>query len=279
MSGAPTVIAPLEQAMFDALEGDGRAARIFFERLLEGRFFVPERHQERALSDAPPYPNDLLNILGIKAPGRVIVPIFTRSELIESWCGVALHHRTLGFGDLLAIIPDGWWVCLNPGAEVEKELSPWELGLLKSGAQVIDELIEEFNSDNTTPTVQIRALESGEYEDLRRGLVAYGEGEPEIARLLLLREEGGESRTPTVLIGVECFSSERKVLDRIKAQVEAEAARGLIGGDGGRVWVGGKETNNFALTLFSRAEPLFLRSNQVKPSLWGKMKGIFGGGA
>lgn len=261
--------------MFEALEGDSRAARTFFECLLGARFFVPERHQERPLSDAPPYPNDLLNILGIKAPGRVIVPIFTRSELIEGWCGVALHYRTLGFSELLSIVPDEWWVCLNPGAEVEKEISPWELGLLKGGPQVIDELIAEFESDNTAPTVQIRAPGETEYGELRRGLLDFSSAEGEVSKIYLLREEGGEHREPTVLIGVECFSSERTVLDRIKGLVEAEAARGLIGSESARVLVGGTETNNFALTLFSKAEPIFKREAPLRGGLWGKLKSVF----
>ncbi len=261
--------------MFEALEGDSRAVRTFFECLLGARFLVPERHQDRPLSDTPPYPNDLLNILGIKAPGRVIVPIFTRGELIEGWCGVALRHRTMGFAELLAIMPDEWWLCLNPGAEVEKEISPWELGLLKSGPQVIDELIAEFESENSAPTVQIRAPGDTEYGELRRGLLDYAAGEPQVARLFLLREEGGEHREPIVLVGVECFSSERPVLDRIKGTVEAEAARGLIGGEAARILVGGKETNNFALTLFRNAEPLFTREAPATPGLWGKLRSVF----
>ncbi|MFM1847376.1 MAG: SseB protein N-terminal domain [Pseudomonadota bacterium] len=277
MTAATPVLTELERAMFDALEGDGRAARLFFERLLESKFFVPERHQDRVLSDSPVYPNDLLNVLGIKAPGRVIVPVFTRSELIEAWCGVSLRHRTIGFPELLKILPDEWWVCLNPGAEVEKEISPWELGLLKGGTGVIDELIEEFNAENAAPTVQIRAPKEGEYGELQRGLSNVAENEKEIARLFILREDGGESRAPIVLIGVECFSSERRVLDRIKGEIEAEAARGLIGGDSARVLVGGKETNNFALTLFSRAEPFFAREAPAPRGLWGKLKGFLPG--
>lgn len=265
--------------MFEALEGDSRAARTFFECLLGARFFVPERHQDRPLSDAPPYPNDFLNILGIKAPGRVIVPIFTRSELIESWCGVTLRFRTIGFAELMAIVPDDWWVCLNPGAEVEKELSPWELGLLKGGPQVIDELVSEFESENVAPTVQIRAPNDTEYGELRRGLLEYAATEPEVAKIFILREEGGEHREPIVLVGVECFSSDRRTLDRVKELVEAEVARGLIGSDPARVMVGGKETNNFALTLFSKAEPIFTRGAPATSArkglgLWAKLQGI-----
>ena len=136
-------------------------------------------------------------------------------------------------------------------------------------------MLVEFESENSAPTVQIRAPGDTEYGELRRGLLDYAAGEPQVARLFLLREEGGEHREPIVLVGVECFSSERPVLDRIKGTVEAEAARGLIGGEAARILVGGKETNNFALTLFRNAEPLFTREAPATPGLWGKLRSVF----
>ena len=231
MDATDRVNAALERALEEALDGETRAQRGFFELLLGSSVVVPERNQPRPLSDAPQYPNDLLNILGVQHVDRVVVPVFTEADIIERWCGNQLRYRRLRFGDVLATIPDDWWICVNPGGDVEKELSPWELGVLRGGVEGIDEILEDLTADILDPTVRIRAPKEGEYVELKRLLVEFGERTAEVARIFLLREEGGDGRGAVVLIGVEGFSSVAGDLERLKSDTEAVAGRGLIGGD------------------------------------------------
>jgi hypothetical protein len=274
--------ASLERALEEALEGDARCQRVFFEVLLGSTVVVPERNQARPLSDAPRYPNDLLNVLGVQHVDRVVVPVFTEADIIERWCGNRLRSRSLRFVDLLASIPDDWWIGVNPGGDVEKELSPWELSILRRGPQGIDEIVEDLTADVLDPTVRIRAPKEDEYGELKRLLLDFGERSVDVARIFLLREEGGDARGAVVLIGVEGFSSESADLERLKRETEAVAGGGLIGSDPARVLVGGRETNNFGLTIFRTVEPIYERRGGHDRSLshslrrtWSRFRGKF----
>lgn len=261
----------LEHALAVAIDGDASAQRRFFEVLLEATLVVPERHQPRPLTDSPRYPNEFFNVLGLQHGERVVVPVFSRADGIERWCGNPLRHRMLRFSDLLATIPDEWWVCVNPGGGVEKELSPWELGLLRSGRAGIAEIVEDLGAATATTTVEIRALKDGEYPELRRLLGEFATSCIDISRVFILREEGGGERTAVVLIGVECFTSDQPGLDKVREEVGVVAGRGLIGAEPFRVFVGGRTTNNFKLTLFAQAEPVFQRAEPVARGWWQRL--------
>src|SRR5262245_14534021 len=107
--------------MLLASDGDENAARSFYSLYLTHNFIVPERYQDYQLNHVPSYPNDFVNVLGVQSDSRVIVPAFTDLALLKDWCHQELRYKELTGSKLLELMPADWWICINPGDEVEKE--------------------------------------------------------------------------------------------------------------------------------------------------------------
>jgi len=245
-----------------AAAGDSAAVRRFYTALIAGPLFVPERQQERPLTDSPRYPNDFVNILGVQDRERVVVPVFSDASLIEQWCGVQLRYRSMSGTQLFQLLPDGWWLTINPGAEVEKEISPWEVDLLRGGTASIGALAEELEAERASSTVQLQVPGPDEYAGLREALAVIAPTLPELKHLFLLREVG--QRT-WLLVGAEVEAG-REVAERIGATLQAEANRAQIGAEPVRVLAGGTDDRTMILGLFKRTAPFYTAARGAAPT-------------
>jgi hypothetical protein len=266
----------IEQALREALEGSKPAARLFFKTFLASSLFVPERFQSCRLSDMAEYPNDFLNILAVKDGARAVVPAFSRLEYILEWCGNEMTSREVTGAELLKLVPADWWLVMNPGREVEKEISPWEIDQLRAGAEGIEAVVEEIFAGEPTETVEIGPAAEHEYQGLKAALQAAFEQMPEIRSLYLLKEIGKDLEEQTVqqaLIGVEAPQADPDQIEALRIKIKDAAAPCQIGGDAVKVWVGSTLEGSLALGVFKNAEPLFSRKDAL--GLWGRVRKAF----
>jgi hypothetical protein len=229
---------PLTELMNLAADGDRNAAEIFLGRFLSELFFVLNRQQTFEMSDQPEYPGELVSILGVKDGDRVVVPAFTQADLIEDWCGSKLENRSLSGQRLLSIVPDDWWICLNPGSGLEKEFSPWEITQLKGGSQNFAAIIEELYADEGPTQLNVEPIAAGEFSGLISALQEAVLGIPEVLSLYALKEGDKESGNTTILVGALLKkntdeSRQNLIQDNLKsvanlAQIGAEPTRFLI---------------------------------------------------
>jgi len=244
-----------------ALNGDREAALLFFRAFLAGPLYVPERYQAHKLSDAPRYPSDLFNLLGLQDRERVIIPVFSRAEMIIQWCGNELSHTCLSGQALLERLPDEWWLCLNPGGEIEKEFSPWEARLLKKGPESIPEILEDLLQDTEPVPLNIETVSGEEMPELKKALQEAAGSLPGIEALYLLREnftspESDEVQT-RLLIGAELNEQSAQEADSISKLLRDAGAPHRIGAEPLRVFAGHKE--EMAMRIFSVVEPFYRR--------------------
>lgn len=252
----------LEQLMELAVSGDKDAAQVFLDLFLAGPLFVPERHQPSPIAGAPKYPNDFAWLLGVQDGDRVIVPVFTDAQLIEEWAAAPLTFRTVPGKAILDAMPEEWWLWLNPGSDVEKEFSPWEIGELKLGPSSFATVLAEIFPEEIVEPLTLTQVDTNSYLELKRALIEFAEQDPRIVKLFILQEEGkdfeGELRTQ-LLVGVEAGVKSSNEVDQLRDAIDAHAAPTQIGGETLKILVGKDVTDGLYLSIFKDSQPFFTR--------------------
>jgi hypothetical protein len=258
----------LEDSLEGAFNGQRAAVERFFRALLAGPLFVPERYQAQPLSDSPRYPNDFINILGIQDSDRVIVPAFSDPALIEEWCGTPMSYKTCTGPEVAEMLPEEWWMIINPGSEIIRELTPWEVSRLKDGDAALDELLHEAYSDMAAEPIRVRPLADGEFADSVAALTLYCKENESLLRLFLLVEEGEASdgtEVSTLLIGAALSDSiPGSEYSNVQSMLDSYVAPTLIGGQQKKIFVGGDSGGNVMLGMFKDAEPVFNRTPEKR---------------
>lgn len=246
-----------------AFEGDREAAEKFFTLLFNTHLAVPARKQAHPLSDSPIYPNELIDILGVQAGERVIVPVFSRDDLIQEWCGTTLKSRSMSLVDILRILPEEWWLILNPGQEVEKEFSPWELAHLRNGSEGVPALLHDLEQINDERSAQVFPLEKDEYLPLKAAIVEFGKSHPDITSIFALKEERNEpdsdhsgDASRVVLLALEGTMSPA-LGESYREELASLAAKAMIGEIPVRVVPPTSAGNAFLHGVFRHYEPTY----------------------
>jgi len=251
----------LEELMEQVIEGDSSSLSPFYHKLLSSSLFAPERFQSQPLSDAPKYPNEYFNLLAIRAKERTVVPVFSQSELIHEWSGNHLAFRSVRLKEVIDLIPNDWWVCVNPGLEVEKEFSPWELQKLKDGAEGIAEIVEELSLDFEPQSLEVSIPQPSEFPELTKKLVELGEREETVLAVHLLCEEMlDKERLKRILIGVRISSSDQKEEDRIFKIFRDECSHVQIGSNPIRIFIFSPSKSAPAQGIFQQSSLVFERA-------------------
>ena len=251
----------LAAAMDQASYGSIPAAESFYKLFLSTTVYVPARQQPHPLSDAPQYPNDFVTVLGVQDKERVVTPVFSHQGFITAWSGLDLAAKQMTGGELLKILPEGWWLVMNPGQPVEKELSPWELEQLREGPAGIPAVLEELESDREV--LSLRALREEEYAALKNALRERAARLQGVQRVYLALEEsaheggGLESR---LLIGAQldtAINADSALRQQIRQALRDAAGPHLIGDAIPLKVFVGKSGETGMLGIFQQIPPLY----------------------
>jgi hypothetical protein len=253
----------LERLMVAALEGGREAIEAFYRELFRSTLFVPNRFQAMPLSDSPTYPNEFLDLLGVRDRERVVIPAFTHPELIRDWSGTEFAYREISFVDLAGLAPDGWWVVLNPGSDIEKEFSAWELEQFRSGDQALPILVEEALAHEVEPGLSFCEV-APEFSSVKELLRQFASAESAIQALYLVQRDrqGDGEGLPTLVLGVSTDNIAQAGRDRVRGEIVAVAERALIGSATVQVMLGGAlESSMFEVfkgftPFYQRRDPL-----------------------
>lgn len=234
----------------------------FYRTLLSTPLLVPERAQDKPLGNQPSYPNEFLNILGVQKKDLVFVPFFSSHERILEWSGHELRTRQMTLGEIIELLPAGWWLIMNPGSEGEKDFSSWELDLLRGGEASIPAIIDEILVEDVIDDVGFSPLEDHELTDLKTALKELAEAEPDIEKLFLIRERGktvSEREVSSVILGVLITGTDPARREELQEKFGNLGALTLIGAEKMKVRVGNSLEGNLMLGIFEGQAPLFER--------------------
>jgi SseB protein N-terminal domain len=244
----------------------------FYKLLLSMQWIVPERAQDNQLINQPEYPNPFLNILGIVKKEQVFAPIFSSDPRVREWSGHEIRGRYLSFKELLELLPNGWWIIINPGSEGEKDLSPWEIELLRGGESNIPALIEEILVEDVIEDIELSELEDSEHQILKTKLVDIAKQNGEVSKLFLLREKGktlSEKETSSIILGILIDTIPVARREEIQNTFADAGAYTLIGSEKMKVRVGDSIDGNLLLGIFKDHQPFYEKGN--KKSWLGKL--------
>ncbi len=252
----------LSDLLKDAALGDVQAARNFLEAALKRALIVPTREQEVVIKEMARYPNPLLDVMALQGDGKIFVPVFSDAEAMSLWSSLPLKHRNLSLGEVIGIIPEDWWVAVNPGSEFNKEFSPWELKQLKDGENGIQAVLDE---SDPLPRIELTVQTVGESEfvSLKESLKQFALSNNLISKIWLLRSLG-ESADGKPLHGLRIGvllkppknRPPKAIVEETHAQLNAVIGRELIGAEDFHV-VCGIDAESLALSAFKGSIPFY----------------------
>lgn len=259
----------LRLALEAAYEGSQACIKSFFELFLVSTLYVPERFQDQPMSDQPEYPNDFFNLLGVQDSAKSCIPCFSSPDLIVDWCGEELKHKEISGSDLVSRAPENWWIVLNPGEEIEKEFSPWEIERLNQGSENIPELVEEILPNDQVEPLSIQPLEPDSYPKLKEKLIKLAESTEAVSGIYMVKEiivQDDDSVNERLLFGIKFSNTEEqdppKNLEIFSSLIEQE----LIGDLPFTMYSNSDNQTSIKIGLLEQFEPIYLRKSSTKHS-------------
>ena len=137
-----TEIKSIAEALRLAAEQGGLAEKLFYECLWESEVYVPLELSgtEQTIQSAAGE-----KFMGVIVEGRRTVPVFSTLTTLEQWAGhdgfaVTKHS----FKTLVQLVAADTWLHLDPGQEIGKEFSSWEIEQLRrAGLAAVNEIVSE----------------------------------------------------------------------------------------------------------------------------------------
>lgn len=218
----------LHDLLAEAASGREPEIRRFYEALFESSVLVPinifpkgeHRWGERVADAAKEEP------LVVNHGGRDTIPLFTDRAAVELWTDMEVLLREKQFSKLLWLVPAERWLHLNPGSEVGKEFSPWEIDCLRRGSEAIDEVLAELERDEGP--LEVSSATGAEYEALKAKLRILLESFPQVSEAFLvsIAEDAETENAPLVVLRSEGLREEKR--RQLIAELE-ELSRAMLG--------------------------------------------------
>ena len=182
--------------------------------------------------------------------------------MIEDWCGKKLSYKEFRDSLLFKAIPEKWWGYLNPGTDLEREISPWEVERLASGRSSIPELLEEALGLRQGDLLTIKPLEG--FEKLEESIRTFASGEEVLAQAYGALEEipdhldEYDSEQILLYFRINNYSpaESKDFEERLRAHVSLE----LIGDTKYKLFIEDAAKDSLFLGLFEELEPIFTRN-------------------
>lgn len=254
----------IEENALKAAEGEAAALALMLRGILDGPLYVPNRRQSSELTFKPKYPNELVSIMGVDDRERVVTPVFSRPAFIVEWCGQQLAYSRHTFQSLASVLPAGWWLTINPGQDIEKEISPWEIEKLREGERAIPEVIDELSRETSIDqSIEIRSPD-GRYKELQSALSDAARANPKIISLYLAVESSQtieQKERETLLVGIECSALNQNELEAIKIDFEKISDLHLVGDNESKIFAG-KRGSSIILGVFKGILPFYTAASE-----------------
>jgi len=250
-----------EEAIYNAVEAPSADhIRQFYQLFLKTEMVVPCRMQIKPIKNLSPFPSPFSNLLTIVADEQETIPVFTSEEELLSWAKEPMEFNCISGKVLCERAPESAWISINPSGEWGKELSAWEISLLKQGEESFDELVAE-QLQESDPHVIFKPLLEEQKERISAILEPILEENPTIISCYggtQVSESSHESYLIGVLVSADLPS------DTIRTQVHDGLQNGLIGDLPFTLAVGTHFDASPELALLKFSDPIVKNTQQVE---------------
>ena len=220
--------------MEESTSGDRSTLESFYTAFLECEFVIIKRASQAASPREPKYPTEFFPFLGIRGGDKTWLPIFTGPAALNEWSTQEMESQTILGREVLERIPGEWWLALNPGNEISKEFSPWEISTLRSGPEGIKAAAED-QMPSLVLEQEYSELKESDFPGLSGAIKETGAEHPSISFIKVAKETSVDSDGKAVsekgLIGVSCeIGTSPGDLERIRSECLAKVSPLFIGG-------------------------------------------------
>ena len=259
------VITPEQQLTMilrEAADDKPEAIEAFFEQLLRATVYVPLKppmvtKNSNDIKEIGGKGAGINNFTSVDYMGNECIPIFSEKRFVEDWAEKDLACVEKEFKTLLQLLGDETWLYINPGQDVGKELTAWELERLRKGRDAIPELAAALNE---SPIGEIEVnVDIHAFAKLKEKLLPIFQIYPELeeAFIVSVKESGDETERP--MVGLLWKNANPAKREYIRTEIET-AVQEYLEDDGGNVFIiddlGNDDSPNH--TLFSDAKPVYL---------------------
>lgn len=252
--------------MEKALNEDRENTLNFYTLLFTAQLFGVNRYSP-GLKSTITYPSENFPLLAIKDEDKIVVPLFTSENHMSTWSSAPSDSYKLSFKNILQLIPDDWWICLNLSSEVEKEFSPWEISKLKTGEEAINEVIEELLLGTESGSSTVKPIDRGQYTDLEKTIDDLIRKDDGIQIVTLLLEETfdlEEKIEEKILMAVKVDKNSQKTIKYYEDLIDTQCKLALIGTIGLKVFIYTNEKDFPLYGVFAGIEPLYKRKGSFR---------------
>lgn len=267
----PTLTEAIKLAAEGSLKGSANDIGVFFDTLLDSDiyFSIPKKNESENKSFEIPIIGADKKDTGTMFPiidyeGNTCIPIFSEEDFVISWENQECEIVKQSFKSFIWAVPNNYWLYINGDQEYGKEISSWEVALLKLGKDSIPELVlgvseaEQEDFEINEAPASLKKFE----QDLLPILSTY----KELSEAYLLSFKESHSTYPRALVGIRYQSeidpdNQRYVREEIdalsKESLPKDFSSVLIIDDLGN-------EKSFNQTLFLDAAPFYKRASMKK---------------
>jgi len=197
----------LEELLEGASTSDMQGVRDFYLELLESKLLYLEDNSAKSL----------FGLLTMPVGEEIVVPVFSSVEKAQHWYGghEGLPLKEMPFRELGFLIGPEMKLHLNPGSEVGKDLTYWEVTKLMSGE--LEELVFDLCDTGEDTLLEIRELPAELNSLLKRLAATFSAyiGLHEVRASLV-----GDSHGELLLLGYSASDFAAASLDSLRSELE-----------------------------------------------------------
>lgn len=249
----------LSKLLNDAADEKVGAAESFFELLLDSEVYIPVQGQAEknpANIEIGKAHVDSLGYLTLDYEGNECLPIFTEESYLHHWAKREIGVAKKDFKSLLWLLGDSLWLYIDPDQEIGKEITAWEVSMLKKGKEAIPDVVAALGDGEQSIDLEVDN-DSDLYPELKRKLLPILELAKSLDEAFLISVKDDNSESKSAMLGLRYAEDDKTQKQFIRDELNFLEANIIV------VDNLGSGPND---TLFEGARPFFIAQKESKKS-------------
>lgn len=268
----------LVEAMERAAEGAPGSLKEFYVQFLADELFVPvamvvSAHEIPLVGKNA---ESAFHFTTVRQGPDTVLPVFTQPEFVEVWAEREWPFEKIAVAALLQVIGSEMHLHLNPGQEIGREFTPWELSLLRNGIDAVDELVADAQSERSLE-LEVET-HSSLFPELKKRMSSILEAYDGIEEAFLISVKEAGSSQPSPVLGLRHEDLPQQLLERACSEIQEQLSELLQPGQELTIVEDMKHAKNHLVRLFEDATPFYFRGHKMTepPGLKERISSFFG---
>ena len=210
----------LAKLLNDAADEKPGAAESFFELLLESEVYIPIQKDSKKSAKSVEIGKahvDQLGYLTVDYEGKECLPIFSEEDFLHHWAKREIGVAKKDFKSLLWLVGEELWLYIDPEQEIGKEITAWEISMLKKGKDAIPDLVAALGGEQAFDLEVDNS--SNLYPELKRKLLSVLELAKNLEEAFLISVKDDNSESTSAMLGLKYSEDDKTQKEFIRKEV------------------------------------------------------------